>query len=218
MNAIINWAKARGVWGWLIFALFLLAGSGYFLQKRLYEEKVAELAGLKSTKFNLEGTKLSFTTNANEGVITFEDGTAYPREGHGMAVIEQVNEALLKLQEELKFTLKAEDYPVLVQFNSSGFDLSGEPVSIRRVKNGSLVYQSETMLRLVRFADMMGDGTYVVHFYNDDRSILNEKQWVALVLRGTIVEPKKDPEAKTDVQPETKLDQFPRPRVPERKD
>lgn len=218
MTTVLNFLKSKGFWGAILFVVFMFAGSAYFLQKRLFEEKASELQSLKKTVTKVaevQGITLEFISDTGGGILRFGSaGPTYPREGHGMAIVTEVNEAMLKLQDELKFAVKGDDYPVVIQFNSSGFDLSGEPVSVRRLKDGSVIYQSETMLRLTRFAAMMQDGTYVVTFYDDQQSVLNEKQWVDLVLRGTIVDPKAEPKKE---EPK-KEEQFPRPRVLERKD
>ena len=173
------------------------------------------------------------------GQIVCGDGTRFDRDGYGYVLFQPADWD--KNNERLKglgLTPASSDFPLLITLNPSAFDVSGEPVAVRRAEDGKLLYQAPVAARPVDLVMPLRDGSCKVLFIDGKVLTVSEQEWLKVFMRVQAAPPQgfekmSDAELKKHgferLSPEEvdkrlkegklKPDQvFPMPRVPERSD
>lgn len=176
-----KWAK------WLLFLLFAPIATFYFKDQRLAKEKL--------TIKPFPNSVISVVTTPNDifGVVVYEDGKELPREGLGMSLVrwEDYKENTVQLDVIKNKKLIKEDFPIVIFLNRSGFDPTGQPITIRRSKDGSLVYEVAKLGKPIKLLAAHRGGDFTVVFFDGTQKDVDEKQFIEEHMRLPYTEPSK---------------------------
>ncbi len=119
---------------------------------------------------------LMLSVGVTETTVTYQDGTKIPVEGLGATVVLLSEKDKLKLTD---FNPADSDFPVVVFFNRSGFDATGEPRVVRRASDGGPVYSlSSTKVEQVQLMiPLRGGGFTVYHRGGGKPLVVSESDW-----------------------------------------
>lgn len=188
-------------WKLGLLALLLVPGMAYQQMKdrKARESESAVSAVVADDK--VQGVTLKFTKAVD--TITYQDGTVLPVDGIGYAILTwddyQKNIERLK---RVGFEPKEADFPIVVFFNLSGFDVSGDPGVARSAKNGSMLFSLKDRPKgLVASMMPMRDGTFKVFYRDGTSEIVKDADWYHVFMGiEPVVPPKPPEEPKTIIQ------------------
>lgn len=111
--------------------------------------------------------------------FVYQDGTELPHDGLGYAVLSwddyQKNPDRFQ---KAGFVAQEADFPVVVFFNLTAFDASGDPGVVRRAKDGSVVFELKDRPRKqVARMTPLRDGTFKVFFRDGSADVVSEDAW-----------------------------------------
>lgn len=120
---------------------------------------------------------LYITVDSSGVSVTYQNGKKAKIEAFGVAVVTKTDND--KVPDRLKSvsTIQAADFPVVVLFNASGFDGTGDPTEVFRAADGSLVWSDIKRARPVRLAVVRRDGTFAAHYFDGTSGTVDEKEW-----------------------------------------
>lgn len=174
--------------GNVLFAiLFVAVAAGYFAYDRLYNKSKTDNVD-QMVLFD-EYPKLKFIPG-NPGQVVFGDGTKVDRDGFAFVLFQPSDWD--KNAERLKgLSIKpgSSDFPLLISLNPSGFDVSGEPIAIRRAEDGRLLYQAPLTPQLVDFTLPQRDGSCKVRFVSGKILVVSEQEWLKVFMRSNTLAP-----------------------------
>lgn len=122
--------------------------------------------------------------SSGRGIVAYRNNTQLPADGLSFAVVtlEDHNKDKERLAPFLALVSPG-DWPLVVFFNASGFDASGEPVAIRRVADGGELYRPIAADKAVALALPRRAGGFVVYHRDGGVGEVNERDWVEKYLR-----------------------------------
>lgn len=89
----------------------------------------------------LPGVTATIGRDYDLGMVTYKDGAKFPRDGIAVQALTWPD--YQKARSDYDWPGKApleEDFPLLLFFNATGFDASGQPVAVRRASDGRQIY------------------------------------------------------------------------------
>lgn len=123
------------------------------------------------------GLKVRYSTAGD--TFVYQNGTALPSDGLGFAVLGW--DDYQKNPEQFQkagFEPREADFPVVVFFNLSGFDASGDPGVVRRAKDGSVVFEmKDRPKKPVAGMTPLRDGSFKVFFRDGSSEVVKEDDW-----------------------------------------
>lgn len=132
--------------------------------------------------------------------VGYLDGSWLPADGLGVALVTREDDA--KAPDRLnafRGLLTDQDFPLVVFLNASGFDATGEPVVIRRAKDGKELYRSPNAEKVL-LCVAQRDGRFRVFVPRGMRTV-DEQTWVEKYMRLKYEplppDPKADPKQKS---------------------
>lgn len=162
------------------YALLALLFVPYFTWEAMKERKAKELnESLVVIDEKMPNLKLVFNEKNVPGEVQYGDGKRLPLDGYGMATMtwEDFQKQVDRFGEVGK-SLKEADFPVVVFFNSSGFDATGDPMVVRRVKDGEVVMETNNRPKMVRFMLPVRDGGFKVFVWGSkEATVVTEEEW-----------------------------------------
>lgn len=150
----------------------------YFAFQNMRERKEREArereAGAEVVKaVDARVPDLSLVLRGHDTLVRYQGGKEVPTDGVGIAVLTwddlQANPDRLK-----KAGYKAEraDFPVVVFFNQSGFDSTGDPAVVRRARDGSVAFEvKDKPPGRLRQIVSLPDGTWTAYFWGSDEAV-----------------------------------------------
>lgn len=188
-------APKKTWWKTILFIVAAVVMIPYYAFQHM-EKRLAEEALLVDPQV---GVKLHVGSGP-VGDVFYVDGTRETCDGYGLATLtwedfqsqkDRFGDAVTKLAQE--------DFPVVVFFNSSGFDSTGDPVAVRRAKDGSFLYKSPRLTPLLKNCIPQRDGSFLVFYQNGTKATVTEQDWyekyMGLPLHPTPAEPPTTPSA-----------------------
>lgn len=174
----------KSKWGKLVIAIpFIVIASFYFKDVRLGNLVPSHLEEQKNGIFTSETDGLYEVGYKDAlGYIIYKNGKKVPRDGFAVALTTW--EDYQKRPELFKNATRVEkaDFPVLLFYNASGFDVSGIPCAIRRVADGQLLGHASDVA-LVRLMLPNRNGTYTVIHVDGTARTVDEKTWMREYMR-----------------------------------
>lgn len=163
----------RKVLFWLFAFIFVVVAGFYFRDQRMATEYHEERLRLT------EGVYLVTSDKDAVGRLTFPNLLQIPREGYGLQVwtLEQHRREPLRLAATV--VPNDADFPLLLQFNTTTFDVSFAPRTVRRCRDGQLLYAEPELQPLVRFLEINAEGNGVLHFRDGTTSTIPLQRTVA---------------------------------------
>lgn len=152
---------------WLVIAAILLIP--YYAYQNMIERTTSDVGVVVDPQAPI-------TLHAGDRV-TYLDKTVHPCDGYGMLVLTWDD---YKAQEErfaAMSSLIPESFPVVLFFNASGFDTTGDPIVVRRVANGQVVFSSQRAVPLVRRCIPQRDGSFLVVNADGTSQTVSERVW-----------------------------------------
>jgi hypothetical protein len=141
------WSAVKKYWWVVLLAIPVVPYLAFQqMKERKAREAEAHQAEDAGTAYPLDDRVkgLTLVMHQDAGVVGYLNGDSHWADGIGIAVLtwEDQRGAPDRLK-KIYAGPKEEDFPVVVFFNLSGFDSTGEPGVIRRAKDGSVVAQAK---------------------------------------------------------------------------
>jgi len=170
--------------GWLRrnwkYGLLALLFVPYFTWEAMKERKAKELdESAIVIDEKLPDLKLILNAKNVPGEIQYGDGKRLPLDSYGVATLtwEDFQKQVERFGEAGK-ALKEADFPVVVFFNSSGFDATGDPMVVRRAKDGDVVMELKSRPPMLRFMTPGRDGSFKLFTWGSkEPTIVKEDEW-----------------------------------------
>jgi hypothetical protein len=171
-------------------SLLLMLGAAYTLGHLMGGRPLYRYLGATTSEaiaLDPDNPGLKARVDCGRLVVTYDDGTAVPADALGVAVI--TAEDYKKFPDRLDrhgIRPNSSDYPVVAFFNSTGFDATGDPVAVRRGKDGLLIHGKPDARKPVHavVADRGGGfrvvaGNYSWKTYDDKMAwrTVDDKEW-----------------------------------------
>ncbi len=147
--------------------------------------------------------KLVLTYRNGLGEVVYKNGKKLPVEGYGLAVFSQEDFNLAKdLFGDGATAIKDSDFPIVIAYNSSAFDNTGDLMTVRRGADGELLMLSNGKVDTVRLLTSNADKTFTVHYWGNKKSeVVDVETWFRRFVHELPTKPKaKEPE-KTQLDP-----------------
>lgn len=176
--------RLKGVTGWKKWALFVpfvVVGAFYYRDKRVGDGFFADPPAWSVQLF--EGAKATARPDGSV-VVTYPDGTVAP--AHGLAVTAWTADNDREMPDRLagfKDIVSRDDLPVLLWMNATGFDPTGDPVAVTRVRDGKVLYANPQAVARPRMVVVEPDGTFTAHPASGGPVKLSEAEWVRRYMR-----------------------------------
>jgi hypothetical protein len=156
-------------WAKVVIAVPVLAAVVYYYTNpRLFSTGVA--------LFPEQPALLWYQDSSSLGHIKYPSGTSYPRDG--LAVFIVTWDEYSKNKDVLpKPAPQQSDFPVLAFCNSSGFDATAAPITVRRLADGMVLYNKSPVAGLVTLLTPTSGG-YRVYLADGSKVELSEREWV----------------------------------------
>lgn len=147
----------------LLAAVFVVPHLAY---QHMLDRKAAEKAEvLVDVDAKIPGLKLSLSKQGSE--VVFQDGSRKFPEGVGIVTMtledHKANPERLSKQ---GIVLEDSDFPVIVFFNQSSFDATGDPAVVRRAKDGSEVFGLKNRVKRLRYIIPQRGGGYLAYLWD----------------------------------------------------
>jgi hypothetical protein len=164
-------------WKYALLGLFFIP---YFAVQNMHERKAKEAAE-RTAEVEADdvvtGLKVKFSKLGD--TFVYQNGKELPYDGLGFAVLNwddyQKNPDKFK---KTGFEAKQEDFPIVVFFNVSGFDASGDPAVVRRAKDGTIVFElKDRPKKPVAGMTPLRDGSFKVFFRDGTSESVKEDDW-----------------------------------------
>ena len=167
----------RRNWKYALLALFFVPYFTWEAMKERKSEELDESATVIDEK--LPDLKLIFNSKNVPGEVQYGDGKRLPLDGYGMAVLTWDDfQKQVDRFGDVGNSLKEYDFPVVVFFNSSGFDATGDPMVVRRAKDGELLIETKGRPKMVRFMAPLRDGGFKLFFWGSkEATTVSEEEW-----------------------------------------
>ncbi len=163
------WEQVRKKW-WL--ALAAVCVIPYFAFQAMHERKALEANAKTYTVDAQVPVKLSAG-----GTVAYLDGTTLPADAHGLVCFTWADYQKAPERLQLKdFTPLEGHFPVVVFFNASGFDSSGEPVLVRRAGDGRQLWKG-VQAPALRHAVPQRDGSFMTYPVQGEPVLVKEADW-----------------------------------------
>ena len=173
---IMEWLKTRNKKRWVFYlaapvVIYLLAVQA--MEKRKARELAEQTHELDE---KLPGVKL--IVNRDDSWVVYQNGTKILADGMGI-----VGVTWQDAQEQPKLFairgLDEKDYPLVVFFNKSGFDISGDVVTARRAADGSIVAENTERGRKLRHAVANRSGGFTLYWDVADQPkvTISDEEW-----------------------------------------
>lgn len=170
--------------GWLKrnwkIALLGLLFVPYLSFQAMKERKAAEADALVTEVAAddlVEGMKVRYAKTGD--TFVYQDGTVLPHDGLGYAVLSWADyQKNPERFQKAGFEAREADFPVVVFFNLTAFDASGDPGVVRRAKDGSLVFElAGRPKKAVAGMTPLRDGSFKVFFRDGSSAAVSEDDW-----------------------------------------
>lgn len=163
----------RRHWRWGLLGLLFIPGMAF---QNMQARKAAALNVMEADD-QVKGLKLKFSKSAD--TITYQNGVEMPLDGFGYAVLTADDYAANPDRfKRVGFNPKPEDFPIVVFFNLTGFEPSGDPGVVRRARDGSVVFElSGRPTRMVAAMSPNRDGTFRVTFRDGTTDTVAADDW-----------------------------------------
>lgn len=191
-------------WKYGLLALLFIP---YFAIQNMHERKAKEAAE-RTAEVEADdvvtGLKVRFSKQGD--TFVYQDGKELPYDGLGFAVLNwddyQKNPDKFK---RTGFEAKQQDFPIVVFFNATGFDASGDPVVVRRAKDGAVVFElKDRPKKMIAGMTPLRDGTFKVFFRDGTNETVKEDDWYRTYM-GTEPAQKLPPPEELDKMSEEQL-------------
>lgn len=164
--------KIKKNW-WIVLAGLLIIP--YFAFLNMQERKAKELnASTHQLDERISG--LALTVDRDGIMVTYLNGTKLPADGIGLVTVTledyQADPERIKRQ---GMEVKDDDFPLVVFFNQSGFDATGDPVAVRRAKDGTRLFGLAKQVARVRVLQVLRGGGFYVWDGGERRKITEEE-------------------------------------------
>lgn len=177
--------------GFVLLALVMVPYYAFQIMEKRVADAALVLDPQVAVKLHVGSERLA--------TIIYLDGTWIPSDGHGLAALTWADFQSQKdrFSDEMTKFVEA-DFPVVVFFNSSGFDSTGDPVVVRRAKDGSLLYTTKTRsVGHTWYCIPQRDGSFLTLNVDGKQATVSEQEWyeryMGLPLQPTPADPATKP-------------------------
>jgi hypothetical protein len=184
---------------WLVFAVVVP-----YLALQNSKERLARVEHVLDE--TVPAVKLVTRSDLKAWAVQFADGKEQPLDSYGVAVMTWADhQKNPKTLERPNVKLVEADFPVVVFFNASGFDASGDPAIVRRGKDGSTIYALAKIPTPVAAATPLRSGSFRIWTKDGQTKDLTEEEWYVVYMGLDKQDPKADPKAEPKQEPKAEL-------------
>ena len=184
----------------IVYALSIPYFAHQHMQQRIAEEKTKAEQSINLKEIQLDDQvpdlKLVVSDQDWMGQFKFGDGTLAKREAYGLAVLTwqdyQNHPAQL---DQTQQTWKSGDFPVVVTFNRTAFDVSGNPDVVYRVSDGHKLYSANPDIAVVRAMVPRRDANFGVLDETGKLTSFSEDVWYRDYMQLDTTQPAEQPAA-----------------------
>lgn len=180
------WTMASNLWTWLwdhktttVLVVVGLCLIPYWAYQAMLERKARERnqQAVEIAPDRAPGLRISFDNSAWRGLVQYQDGTQKPQDG--LAILVLTHEDAVKSPYYPLLSDKPTDYPLVVFFNSTGFNAQVPPVMVRRAADGEVIHTGDVGKGFVRLALPQPNGKVRILTDLDDRPHeISQETWL----------------------------------------
>lgn len=167
----------RRNWKLGLLAVFFIPFLAFQQMKERKAREAAEATAELAADDKVTGLKVRYSKAGD--TFVYQDGTVLPNDGLGYAVLgwDDYQQNPDRFQ-RAGFEARQPDFPIVVFFNLTGFDASGDPGVVRRAKDGSVVFElKDRPKKPIAGMTPLRDGSFKVFFRDGTADTVSEEDW-----------------------------------------